>query len=147
MHVILLFFAEDTFSVEDYINMFWPFMTVIDLSKLTRFENWFFTMAQQTCLNLSHCFHETLNPDWLLQKIYSSVSLKDQEPLSSLLIVISLSREFLLLDAMHILSHWDGPKLSSWMGPLQLAVTWYKIRHAGEQAVHWDIQNKATSSR
>ena len=32
------------------------------------------------------------------------------------------------------------------MGPLQLAVTWYKIRHAGEQAVHWDIQNKATSS-
>ena len=22
------------------------------------------------------------------------------------------------------------------MGPLQLAVTWYKIRHAGEQAVH-----------
>ena len=33
------------------------------------------------------------------------------------------------------------------MGSLQLAVTWYKIRHAGEQAVHWDIQNKATSSR
>ena len=33
------------------------------------------------------------------------------------------------------------------MGPLQLAVTWYKIRHAGEQAAHWDIQNKATSSR
>ena len=33
------------------------------------------------------------------------------------------------------------------MGHLQLAVTWYKIRHAGEQAVHWDIQNKATSSR
>ena len=33
------------------------------------------------------------------------------------------------------------------MGPLQLAVTWYKIRHAGEQAVHWDIHNKATSSR
>ena len=33
------------------------------------------------------------------------------------------------------------------MGPLQLAVTWYKIRHAGEQAVHCDIQNKATSSR
>ena len=33
------------------------------------------------------------------------------------------------------------------MGPLQPAVTWYKIRHAGEQAVHWDIQNKATSSR
>ena len=32
------------------------------------------------------------------------------------------------------------------MGPLQLAVT-CKIRHAGEQAVHWDIQNKATSSR
>ena len=33
------------------------------------------------------------------------------------------------------------------MGPLQLAVTWYKIRHAGEQAIHWDVQNKATSSR
>ena len=33
------------------------------------------------------------------------------------------------------------------MGSLQLAVTWYKIRHAGEQAVHWDIQNKVTSSR
>ena len=33
------------------------------------------------------------------------------------------------------------------MGPLQLAVTWYKIRHAGEQAVHWDMLNKATSSR
>ena len=33
------------------------------------------------------------------------------------------------------------------MAPLQRAVTWYKIRHAGEQAVHWDIQNKATSSR
>ena len=33
------------------------------------------------------------------------------------------------------------------MGPLQLAVTWYKIRHAGEQAVYWSIQNKATSSR
>ena len=31
------------------------------------------------------------------------------------------------------------------MRPLQLAVTWYKIRHAGEQAVHWDILNKATS--
>ena len=27
-------------------------------------------------------------------------------------------------------------------GPLQLAVTWYKIHHAGEQATHWDIQNK-----
>ena len=33
------------------------------------------------------------------------------------------------------------------MDPLQLEVTWYKIRHAGEQVVHWDIQNKATSSR
>ena len=33
------------------------------------------------------------------------------------------------------------------MGPLQLAVTLYKIRHAGEQAVRWDIQNTATSSR
>ena len=28
------------------------------------------------------------------------------------------------------------------MGPLQLAVTWYKIHHAGEQATHWDIQIK-----
>ena len=28
------------------------------------------------------------------------------------------------------------------MGPLQLAVTWYKIHHAGEQATHWDIHNK-----
>ena len=28
------------------------------------------------------------------------------------------------------------------MGPLQLAVTWYKIHHAGEQATHWDIQKK-----
>ena len=37
--------------------------------------------------------------------------------------------------------------LLQFMGPLQLAVTWYKLRHAGEQAVHWDIQNKATSSR
>ena len=33
------------------------------------------------------------------------------------------------------------------MDPLQLAVKWYKIRHAGEQAVYWEIQNKATSSR
>ena len=32
------------------------------------------------------------------------------------------------------------------MGPLQLTVTWYKIHHAGKQATHWDIQNKATSS-
>ena len=32
------------------------------------------------------------------------------------------------------------------MGPLQLTVTWYKIRHAGEQATHWDMQDKATSS-
>ena len=32
-------------------------------------------------------------------------------------------------------------------GPsLQLTVTWYKIHHAGTQATHWDIQNKATSS-
>ena len=28
------------------------------------------------------------------------------------------------------------------MGPLQLAVTWYKIHHAGEQATHWDIQQQ-----
>ena len=33
------------------------------------------------------------------------------------------------------------------MGPLQLAVTWYKIRHAGEQAAHWNIQNKASLLR
>ena len=32
------------------------------------------------------------------------------------------------------------------MGPLQLTVTWYKIRHAGEQAAHWDIQNKENSN-
>ena len=32
------------------------------------------------------------------------------------------------------------------MGPLQLAVTWYKIRHAGEQAVHWDIHNKENAN-
>ena len=32
------------------------------------------------------------------------------------------------------------------IGPLQLAVTWYKIRHAGEQATHWDIQNKANAN-
>ena len=37
-------------------------------------------------------------------------------------------------------------KYSDAMGPLQLTVTWYKIRHAGEQATHLDIQNKATSS-
>ena len=32
------------------------------------------------------------------------------------------------------------------MGPLQLTVTWYKIHHVGEQATHWDIQNKENSS-
>ena len=32
------------------------------------------------------------------------------------------------------------------IGPLQLAVTWYKIRHAGEQATHWDIQNKENAN-
>ena len=32
------------------------------------------------------------------------------------------------------------------MGPLQLMVTWYRVRHAGEQVAHWNIQNKATSS-
>ena len=32
------------------------------------------------------------------------------------------------------------------MGPLQLAVTWYKIHHAGEQSPHWDIQNKETAN-
>ena len=32
------------------------------------------------------------------------------------------------------------------MGPLQLAVTWYKIHHAGEQATHWDMQNKENAN-
>ena len=32
------------------------------------------------------------------------------------------------------------------IGPLQLAVTWYKIRHAGEQATDWDIQNKENAN-
>ena len=30
--------------------------------------------------------------------------------------------------------------------PLQLAVTWYKIHLAGEQAKHWGIQNKENNS-
>ena len=30
------------------------------------------------------------------------------------------------------------------MGPLHDPVTWYKIKHAGEQVAHWDFQNKAT---
>ena len=28
----------------------------------------------------------------------------------------------------------------------QLTVTWYGIRHAGKQAMHWDIQNKENSN-
>ena len=34
------------------------------------------------------------------------------------------------------------------MGPLQLAVVWYKMRHAGEQATctHWDIKNKENAN-
>ena len=32
------------------------------------------------------------------------------------------------------------------MGSFQLTVTWYRIRHAGEQVAHWDILNKSTSS-
>ena len=32
------------------------------------------------------------------------------------------------------------------MGPLQLKITWYKIHHAGEQATHWDIQNKENAN-
>ena len=32
--------------------------------------------------------------------------------------------------------------LSYFMGLLQLTVTWYRIHHGGEQATHWDIQNK-----
>ena len=29
------------------------------------------------------------------------------------------------------------------MGPLQDPVTWYKIRHAGEQVAQWGFQNNA----
>ena len=36
--------------------------------------------------------------------------------------------------------------IPSVIGPLQLTVTWYRICHAGEQATHWDIQNKENSS-
>ena len=32
------------------------------------------------------------------------------------------------------------------IGPLQPAVPWYKFRHAGEQATHWDIQNKENAN-
>ena len=32
------------------------------------------------------------------------------------------------------------------MGCLQLSVTWYKVSHAGGQALLWDIQNKGKSS-
>ena len=32
------------------------------------------------------------------------------------------------------------------MGPLQFVVTWYKIHHAGMQAMHWDIHNKKKSN-
>ena len=32
------------------------------------------------------------------------------------------------------------------MASLQLTVTWYKIRHAGEQATHWDVQNKENAN-
>ena len=32
------------------------------------------------------------------------------------------------------------------MGLLQLAVTWYKIHHAGEQATHWDNQTKENAN-
>ena len=32
------------------------------------------------------------------------------------------------------------------MGPLQLTVTWYKIRHSREQATLWAIQNKENSN-
>ena len=39
-----------------------------------------------------------------------------------------------------------GGGLNFGMGPLQLTVTWYKIHHTGEQATHWDTQNKETSS-
>ena len=41
----------------------------------------------------------------------------------------------------------ERQKIKFWtMGPLQLAVTWYKIHHAGEQATHWDIQNKENAN-
>ena len=32
------------------------------------------------------------------------------------------------------------------MGPLQPMITWYRIHHAGEQATHWDIQNKENAN-
>ena len=32
------------------------------------------------------------------------------------------------------------------MGLLQLTITWYRVRRVGEQASHWDIQNKENSS-
>ena len=38
------------------------------------------------------------------------------------------------------------PTVADTIGSLQLAVTWYKIRHAGEQATHWDIQNKENAN-
>ena len=34
---------------------------------------------------------------------------------------------------------------STAMRPLQVTITWYKIRNDGEQATHWDIQNKENS--
>ena len=37
-------------------------------------------------------------------------------------------------------------KVCQIMGPLQLTVTCYRIRQAGKQVAHCDIQNKATSS-
>ena len=32
------------------------------------------------------------------------------------------------------------------MGPLQIMVSWDRMRHAGEQAARWDIQNKENSN-
>ena len=48
--------------------------------------------------------------------------------------------KFIDLMVLHL-----GPILRVLMGPLQLTVIWYKIHHAGEQAMHWDIQNKENS--
>ena len=37
---------------------------------------------------------------------------------------------------------WSKYRLPLPIGPLQDAITWYKIRHTGTQTAHWDIQNK-----
>ena len=46
-----------------------------------------------------------------------------------------------------VMRHEHFSRLSSrLMGPLQLKIAWYKIHHAGEQATHWDIQNKENAN-